>query len=87
MFASGVGDDVAIDGLAIHNNLSYTTFLAVRILDGDGIFRITELTLDGVLLGSGGQTGVYLQTVILWFHTEDILADRQPHPCCRTRQP
>ena len=60
MFACRVGDDVAIDGLAVNNHLLDTRLLAVRVLDGDGVLSVTELTLDGVLLGSRRQTGVYL---------------------------
>jgi hypothetical protein len=67
MLAGSIWDGVAFNGFTINHYLADTVLFAVRILDGDVVFCITELTLNGVFLRSGRQTGINLKTVILWF--------------------
>ena len=87
MFTSGVGDGVTFDGRTIKYDLAYAMLLALWVLDGDGVFCIAELTLNSVFLGCRGQTGVYLQTAILRFNTQNILRNGEPHPGSSTREP
>ena len=67
MFACSIWDGVAFNGFTIDHYLADTALFSVRILDGDVIFSITELTLNGVFFRSGRKTGINLKTVILWF--------------------
>jgi len=57
MLAGGVGDDGALDGLSVDDDLLDTLLLAVGV-DGYLVLGIAELAADGVVAGCLGQTGV-----------------------------
>ena len=57
MLAGGVGDDGALDGLSVDDDLLDTLLLSVGV-DGYLVLGIAELAADGVVAGCLGQTGV-----------------------------
>ena len=86
MLASGVGDDGAINLLAIEGDALHTLLLAVG-MDGDLVLSVAELTIHGVV-GSGlGETRIDTDAVVVGLDTEDELRDGVPHPCSSTREP
>ena len=86
MLAGGVGDDGAIDLLAVEGDLLDALLLAVR-MDGNLVLGVAELALDGVVAGCFGQTGVDADAVVVRLDTEDELRDGVPHPGCCTGKP
>ena len=86
MLAGSVGDDGAIDLLAVEGDLLHALLLAVR-MDGNLVLGIAELTLYGVVGGCLGQTGIDADAVVVGFDAEDELGDGVPHPGGCTREP
>ena len=72
MLAGGVGDDGAIDLLAVEGDLLDTLLLAVR-MDGNLVLGVAELALDGVVAGCLGQTGVDTDAVVVRLDAQDEL--------------
>jgi len=86
MLAGGVGDDGALDGLSVDDDLLDTLLLSVGV-DGYLVLGIAELAADGVVAGCLGQTGVYADAVVVGLDAEDELRDGVPHPGGGTRKP
>ena len=72
VLAGRVGDNGAINLLAIEGDALNTLLLAVR-MDGDLVLGIAELTLYGVVGSCLGQTWVDADTIVVGLDTEDEL--------------
>ena len=72
VLASGVGDHRAIDLGAIEGD-GFHAFLCTVGVDGDSVFSLTELTLDGVVCGCLRQAGIDADTVVVGLDAEDEL--------------
>ena len=86
VMAGRVGDDGAADGLAVERDRLDTLLRTVRV-DDDLVVGLAELTLNGVVLGGLGQTGIDADTVVVGLDAEDELRNGVPHPGGRTREP
>ena len=86
MLTSRVGDDGARDGLAIERDALHTLLGAVG-MDGDLVFCLAELAVDGIVGGRLGQTGINADTIVVGLDAEDELRDGVPHPGGGTREP
>ena len=72
MLAGRVGDDGAVDRIAIEGDGLDALLLAVG-MDGDVVLCLAELTVDGVVAGSLGQAGIDADTVVVGLDAEDEL--------------
>ena len=79
MLAGSVGDNGAIDGLAIESDALHTLLGAVR-MDGNLVFCLTELTAYGLVAGCFGQTGINSYAVVVVLDAQYVLADCVTHP-------
>ena len=86
MLAGRVGDNGAINLLAIEGDALNTLLLSVR-MDGNLVLGIAELTLNGVVASCIGQAWVDADAVVVGLDAEDELADGVPHPSGCTCEP
>ena len=72
MFTGRVGDDGAVDRLAVEGDGLHALLCAVG-MDGDLVIGLAELTLNGIV-GSGlRQTGIDADAVVVGLDAEDEL--------------
>ena len=86
VFAIGIWDDGAINGIAIECDLFHALLLAIG-MDVDDVLGIAELTGDGVILSRLRETGINTDAVVVGLNTEDKLTDGVPHPSGGTSEP
>ena len=86
VLTSGVGDDGAINLLAVEGDGFHTLLLAIG-MDGDLVLSVAELTVDGVVGGCLWETRIDTDAVVVGLDAEYELADGVPHPSGRTREP
>ena len=86
MFTSRVGDDGAINGLAIEHDALDTLLRTIR-MDGNLVLSLAELTVHRVVGSRLGQTRIDADAIVVGLDTEDELRYRIPHPGSRTREP
>ena len=86
MLTSRVGDDGAVNGLAIERDTLHTLLSAIR-MDGDLVLRVAELTLYGVVVGRLRQTRINADTVVVGFDTADSSRKAPPYAASDTSLP
>ena len=78
---------VAVERLAVKEDLSDSLADSVRVLDGDFIEGSAETAGNGVFLPLRADAWIDLQTVVCRLDTEDELGDRIPVPCGGSCEP
>ena len=79
MFTSRVGDDGAINGLAVEHDALDTLLRTIR-MDGNLVLSLAELTVHRVVVSRLGQTRIDADAIVVGLDTEDELRYRVPHP-------